>query len=64
MSGNTSIYNINSVVFREGDDASKLYIIKSGEVICLKSSQGRLIPVFLAKANDIIGESAILEGAP
>jgi CRP-like cAMP-binding protein len=39
-------------------------IIKSGEVVCLKSSKERLIPVFLAKGQDIIGESAMLSGAP
>lgn len=49
-----------SVLFKEGDQATKLYLIKSGEVLCLKSSQDRLIPVFLAKENDIIGETAMI----
>lgn len=64
MADNKSYFQPNSVLFREGDDANNLMIIKSGEVLCLKASKERLIPVFLAKAEDIIGESAMLEGAP
>ncbi|MFP5386801.1 MAG: Crp/Fnr family transcriptional regulator [Bacteriovoracia bacterium] len=53
-------FGFRSVIFKEGDKASKLYLIKSGEVLCLKFSKDRLIPVFLAKEGDIIGESAIV----
>lgn len=54
-------FGFRSVIFKEGDKATKLYLIKSGEVLCLKSSKDRLIPVFLAKEGDIIGESAIVQ---
>ncbi len=57
-------FSAKSVLFREGDDASTLLIVKSGEVLCLKASKDRLIPIFLAKSEDILGESAMLEGAP
>lgn len=60
----STLFNPKSVLFREGDDASELLIIKSGEVLCLKAFKDRLIPVFLAKGQDIIGESAMLSGAP
>lgn len=50
-----------AVVFKEGAKATKLFLVKHGEVLCLKSSKDRLIPVFLAKAGDIIGESAMIE---
>lgn len=50
-----------SVIFKEGAKANKLYIVKAGEVLCLKSSKDRLIPVFLAKEGDIIGESAMVQ---
>jgi CRP-like cAMP-binding protein len=50
-----------AVVFKEGSKAGKLFIVKSGEVLCLKSSKDRLIPVFLAKEGDIIGESAMIQ---
>lgn len=54
-------FGYNSVIFKEGTKATKLYIVKSGEVLCLKSSKDRLIPVFRAKEGDIIGESAMIE---
>ena len=50
------------LIFKEGDPAAKLYMIKSGEVLCLKQSNDRLIPVFTAKENDIIGENAMMSG--
>ncbi len=49
------------VMFKEGGSAEKLFIIREGEVLCLKSSKDRLLPVFLAKKGDIIGESAMLK---
>lgn len=56
-----SNFGIRSLIFKEGVIATKLYVVKSGEVLCLKSSKDRLIPVFLAKEGDIIGESAMIE---
>lgn len=54
-------FGFRQVVFKEGSRADKLYLIKTGEVLCLKFSIDRLIPVFLAKAGDIIGESAMIQ---
>lgn len=64
MSDNSEHFPPKSVVFREGEEAGKLFIIKSGEVLCLKASKERFIPVFMAKEQDIIGESAMLTDAP
>lgn len=64
MGDNSQSFAVNSVIFREGDEATKLMIVKSGQVLCLKAAKDRLIPVFLAKGEDIIGESAMLDGAP
>lgn len=50
-----------SVIFKEGEKAHKLFIVKSGEILCLKSTKDRLIPVFLAKEGDVIGESAMVQ---
>jgi CRP-like cAMP-binding protein len=61
---NSTFFDAKTVLFREGDEAKNLMIIKNGEILCLKASKERLIPVFLAKAEDIIGESAMLKGAP
>jgi CRP-like cAMP-binding protein len=55
-----SNFGFRAVVFKEGATADKLYIVKSGEVLCLKSSKDRLIPVFLAKPGDIVGEPAMI----
>ena len=55
---------INDVVFKEGELAQSLYIVKRGQVLCVKSSKDRLIPVFKAGEGDIIGENAILGSAP
>jgi CRP-like cAMP-binding protein len=57
-------FGYRSLVFKEGQKASKLYLVKSGEVLCLKSSKDRLIPVFLAKEGDIVGEAAMLQDMP
>jgi CRP-like cAMP-binding protein len=51
----------NEVIFKEGELAQSLYIVKRGQVLCLKRSKDRLIPVFRAEAGDIVGENAILE---
>ena len=57
-------FGSRSLIFKEGQKANKLYIVKAGEVLCLKSSKDRLIPVFLAKEGDIIGESAMIQEMP
>lgn len=54
-------FGTNAVIFKEGEQATKLFLVKSGEVLCLKSFKDRLIPVFLAKQGDIIGESAMVQ---
>lgn len=54
----------HEVLFKEGDAARSLYIVKRGTVICLKRSKDRLIPVFRAEAGDVVGENAILGGNP
>lgn len=57
-------FDKKSVVFKEGELATKLYLVDSGEVLCLKSSKDRQIPVFLAQKGDVVGESAMLDTAP
>lgn len=57
----SKMVGMNTVLFKEGEAANKLYVVKEGEVICLKSSKDRLIPIFLAKKGDIIGEAAMIQ---
>ncbi len=61
---NSKSFNAKAVIFKEGQVSDKLYIIKKGEVVCLKASKDRLIPVYIAREQDIIGESALLENFP
>ncbi|HXH73399.1 MAG TPA: cyclic nucleotide-binding domain-containing protein [Bacteriovoracaceae bacterium] len=61
---NKLVLNPRAIIFKEGADATKLYMVKRGEVLCLKSSKDRIIPVFLAQEGDIVGESAMIEGLP
>ncbi len=49
------------VLFKEGELATDLHLVKNGHVLCLKKFNDRLIPVLLAKSTDIVGESAMLE---
>jgi CRP-like cAMP-binding protein len=56
-----SNFGSRAVIFKENTAASKLYVVKAGEVLCLKSSQDRLIPIYVAKEGDIIGESAMIQ---
>jgi CRP-like cAMP-binding protein len=58
----SSPFKAKQVLFKEGQPANTVYVVKSGEVLCLKQSQGRLIPVFKACAGDTVGEQAMLEG--
>lgn len=51
---------VHTLVFKEGTPANKLYLVKRGEVLCLKASKDRLIPVFMARSGDILGENAMI----
>ncbi len=55
-----NFYQSLSVIFREGEEARQVFIIRSGEVICLKNAKDRLVPVFTAKQGDVIGETAMV----
>jgi len=57
-------FSANKLIFSEGEEASGLFIIQSGEIICLKNNKDRLTPIYRARAGDIIGESALLSDAP
>ena len=54
----------DEVLFKEGQEPSKIFLIKDGTVLCLKKSKDRLIPVFLAGPQQIVGEEAVLSKRP
>ena len=49
------------LLFKEGDPATDLYLVKTGRILCLKKSKDRLIPIFIAKEQDIVGEVAMVD---
>jgi CRP-like cAMP-binding protein len=59
----TNQFNPKKVLFKVGQRADIAYIIQTGEVLCLKFFNGRLIPVYLAKQGDTIGEQAMISGS-
>lgn len=61
---NSLSLDARKVLFKEGDLALNLYIVKSGEVACFKTYNDRLIPIYVAREGDIIGENAILSNEP
>jgi CRP-like cAMP-binding protein len=64
MEKNNLIVPAKTPLFKEGEPAEQLYIVKSGEVLCLKASKDRLIPVFMARERDVLGESAMMAQSP
>ncbi|MFP5458805.1 MAG: Crp/Fnr family transcriptional regulator [Bacteriovoracia bacterium] len=60
LSEQVRVYPKGEVLFREGDKATHMLLVKSGRILCLKSSKDRLIPVQHASAQSIVGEEAVL----
>lgn len=55
----------NQVIFREGDEAADLYVIRSGRVAIAKQSpDGRESLVALMEAGDLFGEMALFDEEP
>jgi CRP-like cAMP-binding protein len=55
----------NHVIFREGDEASELYVVRSGRIAIAKQSpDGRESLVALMEAGDLFGEMALFDEEP
>jgi CRP/FNR family cyclic AMP-dependent transcriptional regulator len=55
----------NQVIFREGDEADELYLVRSGRVaIAMQSPDGRESLVALMEAGDLFGEMALFDEEP
>lgn len=60
-----SRFRAGDVLFRQGDPAGGLYVIRSGRVrISVKDRRGREIVLGTATAGDTVGELAALDGGP
>jgi CRP/FNR family cyclic AMP-dependent transcriptional regulator len=48
-----------TILFAEGELATDLYIIKSGEIRIVKEKEKKLIPISILKEGDFIGELSL-----
>ena len=57
-----SLYEKNSVIFKEGDPADRMYIIQSGALeVTQRRGKHEEVLTFLEK-GDLVGEIALLDG--
>ena len=52
------------VLFREGDWGDRAFVVTSGQVEVLKTTERREVLLAVRGEDDVIGEMALLEGAP
>ena len=52
------------VIFREGDEANTMYVIRSGRVTITKNLYGIMVKIADLGPGDHFGEMALLEGGP
>ena len=57
-------YNTNEVLFRDGDSADGLYLIRRGSVTVSKLSEGKERILSYVSAGNYVGEMALLSDAP
>ena len=58
-------YNVNEIIFSEGDIGKAIFFINDGEVeIIRKDSKGREMVLTKLTAGDFFGEMALLEELP
>ena len=53
-------YSANEVLFKEGDEANCLHVIRSGSVMVSKKVGDKNIPMTYVAANNVVGEMGIL----
>src|SRR5947207_5842737 len=66
VQGQLQEYGPGEVVFRQGDEGDRLYIVKSGAVEALASptDAAEPIPVAYLGPGEVLGELALLTGSP
>lgn len=52
-----SSFENESLIFKEGNSAEYIILIKSGEIVTLKDHNGRLVPTGLHRKGDFLGVS-------
>lgn len=64
LSPHVRIVGKDEILFKEGEDATKLVLVRSGAVLAVKASKERLVPVFSAGPRQVLGEEAVLARVP
>jgi len=66
VQGQLQEYGPGEVVFRQGDEGNRLYIVKSGalEVLASPTDAAEPIPVAYLGPGEVLGELALLTGSP
>ncbi len=64
LSPHIRIVGKDEILFRQGEEAAKLFLVKSGGVLGVTQTKDRLVPVFHAGAQQVVGEDAVLAAAP
>ena len=64
--GHVGEYGPGALVFRQGDEGDRLYIVKSGvlEILATPSDGTEAIPVAYLGTGEVLGELALLTGSP
>jgi signal transduction histidine kinase/predicted CoA-binding protein len=57
-------YPANHILFTEGEEGDKAYVIMSGEIDILKESGGRTVLLSTRRSGDVIGEMSLLDQVP
>ncbi|HET7746404.1 MAG TPA: cyclic nucleotide-binding domain-containing protein [Vicinamibacteria bacterium] len=65
VQGRLEEHGPGAIIFRQGDQGDRLYIVKSGVLEILASREGgEAAPVAYLGAGDVVGELALLTGSP
>ncbi len=64
--GRVEEYGSGGIVFRQGEQGDRLYIVKSGalEVLATPADGAEAVPVAYMGAGEVLGELALLTGSP
>ena len=66
VQGRVEDYGPGAIVFRQGDQGDRLYIVKSGvlEILASQADAAEPIPVAYLGKGEVLGELALLTGSP
>ncbi len=66
VQGRVEDYGPGAIVFRQGDEGDKLYIVKTGvlEILASPTDSAEAVTVAFLGAGEVLGELALLTGSP